>query len=335
MLPAACVAIHVIASAATPVDTDALLARCNGILGDAECRVVGGDANATDAASSPDATGTAAPAPGSEPERACWQATVTLDEKGTRAVVVLRGASDEQAARRDVRFESRDQITDRWATLGLVVAALVTVEEHSGAAETPTAPPPAPAVPPVSRSPSIAPRPVAENAPSVEATFSGVAGAGFLPGAALGLRLEAAMYIASFGVLVRGAYTPPRSEATVPVATGTGGGRFSAWALGVAACGRTHFASAWTLRGCVGGDVDATTATGFGAPETTSATALMGVVWLGPAVTVRLAHHVAVTLETDALIASQRPDFSIRGASTVFTPSRFGADVALGLTAMF
>jgi hypothetical protein len=156
-----------------------------------------------------------------------------------------------------------------------------------------------------------------------------------LPGAALGLRLEGSMSVSWFGALIRGAYTPPRSEATVPVAGGTGGGRFSAWSAGAGVCARTRGGAPWTFRGCAGGSVEATTATGFGVQETSSATALTGTAWLGPAAELQLARHVAVMFEADALVASQRPEFSIRGASTVYTPSRFGADLALGLTAVF
>ena len=75
--------------------------------------------------------------------------------------------------------------------------------------------------------------------------------------------------------------------------------------------------------------------TGFGVQETSNATAVTGAVWLGPAAELRLSQHVAATLEVDGVVSLQRPEFAIRGGSTVYTPERFGANAALGLTAVF
>ncbi|HEX4337617.1 MAG TPA: hypothetical protein VH062_17005 [Polyangiaceae bacterium] len=320
MLPA-CVAIHVVAAAATPVDTDALLARCNGILGEAECRLENEPATPAD----------------------CWRATVTLDDRGARAAIELRGTSDELLTHRDVHFDARDQVKDRGATLGLVVAALVTVEEHSaaGTASEPASKPPAPPPPaPSSLVPSSpAPSPPVParggHRPDVELSVNVLGSVGFLPSVAFGVRVEGAAYVGPFGALLRAEYTPPASEATIAIANGVGGGRFSAWALGAGLCARARPATPLSFRGCLGGDLEATTATGFGVEETSSATAVFGTAWLALGTELRFSRHFAAALDVDGLVATERPAFAIRGAPTVFTPARAGGRAALGLAYVF
>src|SRR6516225_1858554 len=123
--PAACVAVEVSGSPAAQEQRAALERRCSDILGARRCRIVApGDPGAGDVT--------------------CWQVVVTTEggETPAEASVVLSDATDPQhaAVRRDVTFRPNDAVTERWATLGLVIAALVTVEEHSAAEAAPTPP---------------------------------------------------------------------------------------------------------------------------------------------------------------------------------------------------
>ncbi len=122
--PQACVAVEITgAPAAEP--RAALERRCSDILGAHRCRII-------------------APGESQAGGPACWQVIVTTEggDTPTEASVVLNDATDPThvPVRRDVTFRPNDVVIERWGTLGLVIAALVTVEEHSAAEETPAAP---------------------------------------------------------------------------------------------------------------------------------------------------------------------------------------------------
>src|SRR5450432_1912982 len=119
--PQACVAVEISVSTAAQDQRAALERRCSDILGAHRCRIVGpgeGDASV-----------------------GCWQVVVTTEGgvTPTDASVILDDPTDPSHApvKRDVTFRPNDAIAERWATLGLVIAALVTVEEHSAAEEAP------------------------------------------------------------------------------------------------------------------------------------------------------------------------------------------------------
>src|SRR5882724_4190672 len=215
LLIPACVAVQIIGAPPAPAEVGALESRCSGILGGDRCRVV--------AEPTPRARDTE--------EDACWRATVTIAERGAAAQVVLRTAHGVEArdARRDVAFQDRDEISERWATLGLLIAALVTVEERSAA--TTTGGDAATMEPsPSARSPS-APSPIlattiavpalevpvrTRGGPGIHATLAGIAVTGPLPGTAFGARAEAGVDWPRAGVVARLAYYPEHNRATVP-----------------------------------------------------------------------------------------------------------------------
>src|SRR5260221_8740047 len=123
LAPLACVAIQIIGPSVRPTEIEALQQRCGGILGSDRCRVM-----------MPQVSGE-----GRLADSSCWRATVVIADKDAAATVVLAAGSGPTAreTRRDLTFADRDLIPERWATLGLVIAALVTIEEHSAAAREP------------------------------------------------------------------------------------------------------------------------------------------------------------------------------------------------------
>ena len=332
MLTHACVAIQLLAPAA-PDAVQALQQRCDGILGAGECRL------ADDVASIAANAGPAA--------SACWNATVTRTADDTSASVVVRagGAAAGRAARRDLTFQARDDLRERWATLGLVIAALVTLEEHPadagttpgiGVAAAPTAEAPAPPPAPVtiaSRSHESPPAP-----PRIaDLRVLAVADFGRLPWATFGARLAAMLEpVRYLDVEVGGAYLKSTGTAAIPVADGgSGGGHFNLWSMTLGLCPHPQLALRLTGHVCVGGDLSATTASGFGVAETAQATAWVGHVWFGFDAELHLTRHLALVAEYKTELALDRPVFTIDGAGNVYQPSRYSINVGLGLAAKF
>jgi hypothetical protein len=332
LVPLACVAIQIVGSPATPTEIEALQQRCGRVLGVDRCRVMMPDVNGV----------------GRAADSSCWRATVAIADKGAAATVVLAAGNGPAAreTRRDLTFGDRDEIPERWATLGLVIAALVTIEEHSAAArEPPSSMPPASAAERLPLPPPLAATTTTATAdrgaanrdgwPTVHAGLVGVAAAGILPGAALGARVETLLTWTRLGVLARLAYYPSRNRATVPVANGNGGGQFRLWSAGLGLCMRARAARRLSLRGCGGADVASTAASGFGVADTSTASALSSTIWGGVAAEIFLSSRIAIIAEPNALFAVHRSTFAIRGAGTVYTPARFGGSIAVGLAVGF
>ena len=347
MLTHACVAIQLLGAATAPDATQALQQRCDGILGAGQCRLAqaGGDGAASTGA--PNAA-------------ACWQATVTRSSDDTAASVVVRsgGTGAGRSARRDLTFQARDERTERWATLGLVVAALVTMEEHSADARTdpdaaapvPTTAdataPASPARPWFSRDPAVPARlTVAQQAaePShpaprvADLRVLAVGDVGRLPWTTLGVRLGATFEIVRYlDVELGGAYLTSTGTAAIPVASGgTGGGHFNLWSMTLGLCPQSRLASRLTGHVCAGGDLGATTANGFGVADTARATAWVGSAWFGFDSQLHLSRHLALVAEYKTEVALRRPVFVIDGAGSVYQPSRYSLNLGLGVAAVF
>ena len=345
MLTHACVAIQLLGAAAVPDGAQALQQRCDGILGAGQCRVVdaGGDG----------ATSASVPNPA-----ACWRATVTRasDDASASVVVHAAGANPGRSARRDLTFQARDELTERWATLGLVIAALVTLEEHSAdaspASETvaPTAaagatPPAGPSRPWFSRDPAVPARLTVAVQPEPPRTVPRVADlrvlaigdVGRLPWTTLGARLAATFQVVRYlDVEIGGAYLTSTGTAAIPVAGGgTGGGHFNLWSATLGLCPHSQLAMRLTGHVCAGGDLSATTASGFGVAETAQATAWVGHAWFGFDSELHLSRHLALIAEYKTEAALRRPVFAIDGAGNVYQPSRYSVNLGLGLAAVF
>jgi hypothetical protein len=320
--PQACVAIEIAGPPAAAEQRAALEGRCSDILRPRRCRVItppdgelGGDAG----------TG-------------CWHAQVTATGGGTpaEAVVVLSDDSDptHPRVRRDIAFRPNDAVVERWATLGLVIAALVTVEEHSAAEETG----PLSAAAAASLGSGVptarveAPSPAQGPAPMGSVRASGVAALGLLPGAAFGARLEAFLARRHVGMVARATIFPEHNR--VALGAAGAGGAFQLKSAGVGAC---WVGVAYSLDGrvCAGGDLINTRARGFGVAQTTSAAASSEAVWTGALVEWRLLSHLALTFEAEAALLLERPTFAIEGAPGAFTPSPIAAAAGLGLAVPF
>jgi hypothetical protein len=312
MLPAqACVAVEVAGPSAAADQRAALERRCSEILGLRRCRIVAAGDDAS----------------------ACWQARVTTagGDPPAEASVELSDGTDPAhvPVRRDITFRSNDAAVERWATLGLVIAALVTVEEHSAAEEVPAAPLPAAAgfTPIV-----VAPAPAPAEPVDVELRASGVGALGVLPGAALGARLEVSLARGHVQGLARGTVFPGGTHAALKA--GGAGADVELWSAGLGLCGRAE-SGRWGARTCLGGDLVRMRASGAGFAETNSATAWWEAVWLGVSGQLRVAAHLALTVDVEGAVALQRPTFAINGTPGAFTPAAAGGMFALGVAVPF
>jgi hypothetical protein len=310
--PQACVAVEITGS---PVAEQraALERRCSDILGARRCRVL---------------------APG-ESDATCWQVVVTIEgDTPTDASVVLNSASEPTHApvRRDVTFRPNDVVSERWATLGLVIAALVTVEEHSAAESAPIAPWDgagggfAPTVDARRETPP-------PGAPfGGEARASAVGALGLLPEAALGARVELSVTRAHLALLARATVFPGDSRATLG-AKGEAG-ELQLWAAGLGFCG-TGGQGSVRARGCVGGDLARMSARGNGVSETNTATAAWGSAWASVSAELRLWQHLALTAEVEGAAVLVRPSFGIYGVTSTYTAAPVGGTLALGVAVPF
>jgi hypothetical protein len=308
--PQACVAVEIAGPSAADEQRAALEGRCSEILGARRCRIV--DVR-------------------QEADAACWRAVVTPAGEGSaEASVVLRDETEPAHApvRRDITFRPNDLPRERWATLGLVIAALVTVEEHSAA----EAAPPAPA--PAGGAPVVVATPAAEASVPIDLTArASVVGAlGLLPEAALGARVELSAARGYVEVLARATIFPGDNRVVLGSDGAAGDVQLSAVGLGL--CGR-HAGAAWGARLCAAGDLERLRARGVGVAETSAATDWSPTVSGVASLSRRLASHLAVTLEVELLTRLERPTFAIAGAPSVYQPARVGGLAALGLAVPF
>jgi hypothetical protein len=221
---------------------------------------------------------------------------------------------------------------ERWATVGLLIAALVTIQQHSDAAPAPDQgrdrPPPLVPPPPGVTTAVAVP---ASSGAAVGWTVgaAGVVALGLSPGAAWGARLEAHVMGRRFGATVRTTYLSEQRRADPDQPTHGGAFRLaSAGGGGCAADDRTRRLG-WRL--CAGADVNVTLARGYGLAETASPTALWGAAWAGATARVRLRPHVDAWASVEGAAAIRRPAFAIEGGARIFRPSPVGGTAALGV----
>jgi hypothetical protein len=329
LAPQACVAVEIAGPVAAVEQRAALEHRCSEILGPGRCRIL-----------VPEDAGHAG---------ACWHARVTrssaagapVDAPPDEASVLLDDPSEPAHAlvRRDITFRANDVPAERWATLGLVIAALVTVEEHSAADEgSTTGPAPLTGLgggftPVVEETPAAPPIAVRGGLAA-----TGVASLGVLPHPALGARLEATLSAARLGgdrlsFVARGTLFPASTRATI--GTAGAGGDFDLWAVGAGLCGLSA-RGPWRARLCAGGELARIRAHGVGVAETNDATAWWQAAWVGIGAARRLASHVELVAGVEGAAIFERPTFAIEGAApAVFSPSPVAVTVALGLAVPF
>jgi hypothetical protein len=310
LAPQACVAVEVAGPPAAQEQRFALEQRCSEILGAGRCRIV--------------------VATSAEPRGACWHARVTAEGGATPtdASVVLTDDTepDHAPVRRDVTFRPNDAVAERWATLGLVIAALVTVEEHSAAEAAPPAgavsapviearPPPAPPIPFVG---------------GVGA--AGVGSVGLLPGAALGARVDA--YVGVGHVALLGRFTAYPAQSRAQLGAGGAGGDFDLASGGLGLCGLLT-RGRWGGRACAGGDLLRAHAQGLGVTETNTLTVSWQALWVGAVAELRVARHLELALALEAAAALHRPTFAITNTPSVFSPAPVSGAAALGVEVPF
>lgn len=338
MITQVCVAIQLLGAPAAPEAVQALQQRCDSVLGTGECRItrdgINGDKND------------------------CWRATLvrTVDDGMASVVVGGSGAAAGHAAQRDVTFQSNDERTDRWATLGLVIAALVTQEEHAAAstpAATATSPP---AETPTGSSwfsrDRSAPATISEQPeePSygplhlADLRLLGVYDSGRLPSATVGGRLSG-----TFGLVhhldleIGGAYLTSTGTISVPNAIGTNGGiHLDLRSLTLGLCPQSRISAGLSGHVCVGGDLGLMRVTATGVADSNSGVRLLPSVWVGFDSAVQLTRHLALVAEYKAEVAvEETPSIIIANVNNsgsnnrVFQPSRFSENVAVGVAGTF
>jgi hypothetical protein len=256
MSVAVAVAIHV-ASELSPDLAERTVKSCLAALGPERCRLA--DEPPTDDA---------------------FYATVSTEDGDAVAHIRLlrHGADTTPLVERELTFAPEDATGDRWASVGVVIAALVTAA--SGSVPAPPPPPPKPPAPVRRRPPKAAPAPA--RASEHQLRFDVLA---------QWSRETATAYPAELGVVVRGAFSPGRSplfatltagyaerlapqpELVIPSASLGGGfrsgapqarwgaevhaaGRVERWILSASEPGRTDSEGVWRFGGDLG--VDAT-----------------------------------------------------------------------------
>ncbi len=331
MITHVCVALQLLGPPVAPDAVQALQQRCDSILGAGECRLRQDHASA------------------------CWLATVVRTEDDAVATVVVSGpgVAAGRVGQRDLTFQAGDELTDRWATLGLVVAALVTREEHAAEASPPpvtaTAAPPA-ASPPRATSAWFSrdrstPATISEqpeessDAPMHlgDVRLLGVADMGRLPWATLGARLGVTLrLVRHLDLEIGGAYLTSTGTGAIPIAAGgNGGAHFKLWSTSVGLCPQSRVSARLTGHVCVGGDVDLTTATGTGIANPVQASVWVPNAWIGFDSAFRLTRHLALVAEYRVEVAARRPAFAVGSGAMFFQASRFSENLALGIAGTF
>jgi hypothetical protein len=330
MIAHVCVAIQLLGAPPVPGASQALQQRCDSILGAGECRLTQDQASA------------------------CWLATVVRTEDDAVATIVVSGpgAAAERVAQRDLTFQASDELSDRWETMGLVVAALVTREVNTtevaptpvtATATAPAATPPRPHAAWFSRDRST-PATISEQPEESSDTplqladvrLLGVADMGRLPWATVGARLGATVgLVRHLDLEIGGAYLTSTSTAAIPIAGGgTGGAHFKLWSMSVGVCPQSRVNARLTGHVCLGGDVGVTTATGTGIANPVQGSVLVPNAWFGFDSAFRVTRHLALVAEYKTEVAALRPAFAVNGG-TLFQASRVSESVALGIAGTF
>jgi hypothetical protein len=292
--------------------------RCGAILGKDRCHVSLGSSSSQ------------------EGNASCWLASIdAANDVPLVATVVLRNPAhpERRDVERSVEFRQRDAPPDRWATLGLLIAALVTIEEHS-ATPAPDADSPdaaqrlrdaerAAALLRATEPPPTAPRRIA-----VDLRASALLATGMVPGTAWGLRGEVAIGTRRLAGLVRFSYLPSRTETTPAVPRQ--GGDFQLWAPGIGLSWKSGEAHRLSIRICGGGDLNITAGQGFGISEPAQRTVQWGSLWAGLAGQLRLFSHAFLVAGLEGTAAIKRPSFTLNSGD-LYTVPPVGAYASLGL----
>lgn len=341
MITHVCVAIQLLGTAAAPDAVQALRQHCDSILGDGECRMTSEGSG--------------------EGESECWRATLvrTADDAVASVVVGGSGAAAGRVAQRDVKFQSNDQRTDRWATLGLVIAALVTQEEHAAAASAPPANAPAvPATETLSPTGSSwfsrdrsAPNTIAEQPEEVHGLMHladlrllGVWDAGRLPWATVGGRVSA-----TFGLVhhldleIGGTYLVSTAAIAPPGGSGgTGKIHFDLRSLTVGLCPRSRVSPRLSGHVCAGGDIGLMTVSAPDDPTSQNGYLFLPDVWLGFDSMIQLTGHLALVIEYKAEVIIRQPpsvlaasDNLLGSTTRIFQSERFSENTAIGVAGTF
>ena len=318
MLLPPCVAIELGAEPPAASSAAIVVDRCDVILGQGRCHLLVSELPDDQAA-----------APG------CWRARVQApSDAPLAATVVLHDPArpERRTVERSVEFLPRDAPIDRWATLGLLIAALVTIEEHSATEGADDAEERAAQAREAERAAALLRASQPRSHVVVDVRAAALVAQGMMPGWALGFRAEANLGSARWLGQARLSYLPTRSEAGS--ADGRQGGDFRLLAAGLAGCRAGGGAGRLSARVCLGGDVNITDVQGYGVTEPAQHTVTWGSIWLGIGAELRLFTHASLFAGIDGRWGLKRPSFSLDSGNFYEVPA-LGGYGSLGLAVPF
>lgn len=231
-----------------------------------------------------------------------WRVQLTLYDVGGKAL-----------GRRDLESD-RENCADLDDSVALIVALLVDLHKEEAREQQRRLAPRRPAKKPtIFHIPKRSRRPGLRPAPEIWSTVGVSTSYGYLPQAALGVRLAIGLDPVVFWPVELDAILAFPSERH----TSTGGARFRARSVGLSICPLTHRESWVVARACAGGRLGQLIATGFGFDETLEPRVLV------PSGTARVTamfpfgETFGVSAGAGALIPFKRPRFVADEAGTV------------------
>ncbi|HVR63388.1 MAG TPA: hypothetical protein VMU50_15915 [Polyangia bacterium] len=307
MLLPPCVAIELDAKQSAASSAAIVVDRCDVVLGQGRCHLVVDGPPGDEEAAAP----------------RCWRARVQAPtDAPLAATVVLHDPArpERRTVQRSVEFLPRDAPIDRWATLGLLIAALVTIEEHSATEADSDAESRAARALEAERAAALLkaslPR---ESRVAFDLRASALLAHGMMPGWAFGVRGEANLGSEHWKGQARVSYLPSRSEAGS--AGGRQGGDFRLLAFGLGACRAGGGARRISARLCAGGDLNVTDVQGYGVTEPAQHTVAWGSLWVGLGVELRVFSHAALFAGIDGSVGLKRPSFTLDSGNFYQVPA--------------
>ncbi|HEX3694994.1 MAG TPA: hypothetical protein VH374_06350 [Polyangia bacterium] len=312
-----CVSIQLNVNQPSPTSAAIVEERCDAILGEARCEVTVGES------------------PPAQEGVGCWTATVdAASDAPLTASVWLRDPAhpDRREVRRSVEFRQRDAPPDRWATMGLLIAALVTIEEHSATPLPDDAAERAKRERDAQRAAELLrasqPPPVTASRFVVDLRAAGLVATGMMPEVVWGLRAELAAGTRHLVGLARVSYLPSRT-ASAPTDVHEGAD-FRLVAPGLGGCWIASGATRLSARLCVGADFNISKVQGFGVSLPNGHTVEWGALWAGLGLQLRLFSHAFLAASLEGTAAIARPSFTLNSGDFYSIPP-FGAYASLGL----
>jgi hypothetical protein len=263
--------------------------------------------------------------------------------------VRLETRSGHRVGKRSVTAETCEQLADATALiLALMIDPTASRRKPEPIAVAPPVvppPPPPPVVappPPPVAPPAPAPRAAAPPLPeprrrwpstALAVVVTAVGDVGTLPGPAIGVGGSLGLSLGAYRFTTELGYFPTRSGhlADRPAA----GGDFTLVTGATVACRSVLTLGRASAGVCLGAELDAVLAKGFGVSQPQSGTARWGALLAGGRVDVKVAGPVSAELRVAGVVPFARPPFYFDDIGTVYRPTAVALRLGLGLRADF